>query len=183
METLDIGDVARRAGLSPSTLRFYEDKGLIAPNGRCGLRRVYPASVLQRLALISLGRAAGFSLGEMATMLPHGSKPKIDKTKLAAKVAEIDSLIRKLSTARRGLQHALECEAPDFMACPHFQRVLAAAARQPPSPAPIKVKGPADRTSLNRYKVRSSASASGRPTGRRGFLRQSKRPKDPVIPR
>jgi DNA-binding transcriptional MerR regulator len=147
METLDIGEVARRTGLSPSTLRFYEDQGLIAPNGRRGLRRVYPASVLQRLALISLGRAAGFSLAEMATMLPQSGNPKIDKTRLAAKVVEIDLLIRRLSTARRGLQHALECEAPDFMACPHFQRVLAAAERQPLPATPSKVKGLAARRS------------------------------------
>jgi DNA-binding transcriptional MerR regulator len=142
METLDIGKVARRTGLSPATLRFYEDKGLIAPIGRRGLRRLYPAAILQRLALISLGRAAGFSLDEMATMLPHGRKPRIDKARLLAKVAEIESLMRKLSTVRRGLLHALECEAPDFMSCPHFQRVLAAVERHPPPPAPIKGKGP-----------------------------------------
>jgi DNA-binding transcriptional MerR regulator len=152
MNTLDIGDVARRAGLSPSTLRFYENKGLIAPSGRSGLRRVYPAAVLQRLALVALGRAAGFSLDEMAAMLPQGHKPKIDKARIAAKVAEIDLLIRKLSAARRGLQHALECEAPDFMACPHFLRVLAAAERQPPPPAPIKGRGPAVRRRTRRFR-------------------------------
>jgi hypothetical protein len=73
-------------------------------------------------------------------MLPQGSKPKIDKARLAAKVGEIDASMRRLSAARRGLQQALACEAPDFMACPHFQRILAAASRQPPPPAPIEIK-------------------------------------------
>jgi DNA-binding transcriptional MerR regulator len=150
METLDIGKVARHAGLSPATLRFYEEKGLITPSGRSGLRRVYPAAVLQRLALISLGRAAGFSLDDMAAMLPHGREPRIDKARLSAKVAEIDLLMRKLSTIRRGLLHALECKVSDFMACPHFQRVLAAARRHPLPPAPLKGKGPARRPKLRR---------------------------------
>jgi len=147
METpdIDIGEVARRTGLSPATLRFYEHKGLIAPSGRSGLRRVYSAAVLQRLALVSLGRAAGFSLDEMAAMLPRGRKPKIDKARLAAKIADIDGLVRRLSVARRGLQHALACEHPDFMACEHFQRILAATERRPPPPAPVEMKGPATR--------------------------------------
>jgi DNA-binding transcriptional MerR regulator len=161
MQTLDIGEVACRAGLSPSALRFYEDKGLIAPNGRRGLRRVYSADVLQRLALISLGRAAGFSLDEMARMLPHGRKPNIDKARLAAKVAEIDLLMRRLATARRGLQHALECEAPDFMACPQFQRVLAAAGRRSLPPVALKSK-----ESVVRRSRRPNPTGPPRPAGR-----------------
>ena len=62
---LDIGEVAKRSGLPVSTLRFYEEKGLIASIGRNGLRRIFDASVLERLALITLGRNAGFSLEEI----------------------------------------------------------------------------------------------------------------------
>ena len=57
-----IAEVAQRSGIPASTLRFYEQKGLIAPIGRHGLRRLFDPNVLDRLALISLGRAAGFSL-------------------------------------------------------------------------------------------------------------------------
>lgn len=65
METLDIGEVVRRCGIPASTLRYYEEKGLIVSSGRHGLRRQYDADVLERLALISLGRTAGFSLDEI----------------------------------------------------------------------------------------------------------------------
>ena len=63
---MDIAQVTRRSGLPPSTLRYYEERGLIAPIGRQGLRRQYDPKVLDRLALISLARAAGFSLEEIA---------------------------------------------------------------------------------------------------------------------
>jgi DNA-binding transcriptional MerR regulator len=52
---VDITDVARRSGLRASTLRFYEEKGLIASIGRRGLHRVFDPGVLERLALIALG--------------------------------------------------------------------------------------------------------------------------------
>ena len=66
---MDISEVAKLAGVPASTLRFYEDKGLITSIGRRGLRRLFSANVLERLALIALGRAAGFSLNEIASML------------------------------------------------------------------------------------------------------------------
>ena len=64
MRDLDIGEVARRSGVSAAALRFYEEKGLIEAVGRRGLRRLFDPGVLERLALIALGQAAGFSLDE-----------------------------------------------------------------------------------------------------------------------
>lgn len=64
---LDISEVARRSGLPASTLRFYEERGLIASIGRRGLKRLFSADVVERLALIRLGRLAGFTLEEMAS--------------------------------------------------------------------------------------------------------------------
>ncbi len=57
---MDIAEVAKASGLPASTLRFYEEKGLIKSYGRNGLRRLFSANVVERLALISLGRNAGF---------------------------------------------------------------------------------------------------------------------------
>ena len=51
--------MAQRSGVPASTLRFYEEKGLIASTGRQGLRRLFDPGVLERLALIALGSAAG----------------------------------------------------------------------------------------------------------------------------
>ena len=127
MSELDIGEVARRSGLPPSTLRFYEAEGLIAPIGRNGLRRVYDAGILERLAMIALGRAAGFSLREIGRMLaPEG--PRIDRRVLAARAEELDRKVRELAAMRDGLRHAVACRAPSHMECPTFRRILRAAA-------------------------------------------------------
>src|SRR5262245_26122735 len=64
MKDLDISEVARRSGVPASALRFYEQRRLISSIGRRGLRRLFDPGVLDRLALIALGRAAGFSLDE-----------------------------------------------------------------------------------------------------------------------
>jgi DNA-binding transcriptional MerR regulator len=128
MSELDIGEVARRAGLPASTLRFYEEKGLIAAVRRRGLRRQYEASVLDRLALIALGRVAGFSLDEIARMFGPDGRPRIDRRALSAKAEELDRTIRELSVLREGLRHAAACRAPSHLECPKFQRILRAAA-------------------------------------------------------
>jgi DNA-binding transcriptional MerR regulator len=128
VSTLDIAQVAQRSGVPASTLRFYEEKGLIAAVGRRGLRRVFDGGVLERLALIALGRAAGFSLEEVARMVAPDGKPRIDRLMLTAKAEELDRTIRRLSAMRDGLRHAAMCRAPSHMECPTFQRILRAAA-------------------------------------------------------
>lgn len=128
MRDLDISEVARRAGVPASTLRFYEEKGLIASIGRRGLRRLFEPGVLERLALISLGRSAGFSLDEIARMFAPDGRPRIDREMLAARADELDRTIRELSTLRDGLRHAAACKAPSHMECPTFRRILRAAA-------------------------------------------------------
>lgn len=127
MKELDIGEVAQQSGLAASTLRYYEEKGLIAPVGRRGLRRLFDAGVLERLALISVGRSAGFSLDEIARMFTPDGRPQIDRQLLAAKADELDETIRKLSAMRDGLRHAAACPAPSHMECPKFRRILRAA--------------------------------------------------------
>ena len=104
MRNLDIGEVAERCGLPASALRFYEEKGLIKSIGRRGLRRVFPAGVVERLALIALGRSAGFSLEEIAAMFAPDGRLRIDRQKLAAKAKELDATIRQLTAMRDGLQ-------------------------------------------------------------------------------
>ena len=128
MKDLDIAEVAQRSGVPASTLRFYETKGLIASIGRRGLRRLFDPRVLERLALIALGRAAGFSLEEIARMFAPDGRPRIDRRMLAGKAKELDTTIRKLSAMREGLRHAAVCPAPRHMECPTFRRILRAAA-------------------------------------------------------
>lgn len=121
---MDIAEVAKRSGVPASTLRFYEEKGLLRSVGRQGLRRVFSASVLERLALIALGRSAGFSLDEIARMLGTDGRPRIDRQLLADKAEELDGSIRKLIAMRDGLRHAAVCSAPSHMECPTFRRLL-----------------------------------------------------------
>ena len=128
MSILDINEVARRSGVPASALRFYEEKGLIASVGRRGLRRLFAETVLERLALVTLGSAAGFSLDEIARMFAPDGRPRIDRELLAAKAAELDGTIRKLSAMRDGLRHAAACPAPSHLECPTFRRLLGAAA-------------------------------------------------------
>lgn len=124
---MDIGEVAKASGVPASTLRFYEEKGLIQSIGRHGLRRTFAPNVLERLALIALGRAAGFSLEEIAQMFGPDGRPQIDRQVLAGKADELDRTIRKLSALRDGLKHASTCPAPSHLECPKFRRLMGAA--------------------------------------------------------
>ncbi|RKH04861.1 helix-turn-helix domain-containing protein [Corallococcus carmarthensis] len=128
MTALDITEVARRSGVPASTLRFYEEKGLIASSGRRGLRRLFEPGVLERLALIAMGRAAGFSLDEIARMFAPDGHPRIDRRMLADRAEQLDKTIRELSAMRDGLRHAAACSAPSHMECPTFRRLLRGAA-------------------------------------------------------
>jgi DNA-binding transcriptional MerR regulator len=125
---MDIGEVAKRSGVPPSTLRFYEEKGLITSTGRQGLRRLFDPGVLERLALIALGRAAGFSLEEIGQMFGADGQPRIDRKALEAKADQIDRMIVKLRAMGDSLRHAAACPAPNHLECPSFQRLLRAAA-------------------------------------------------------
>jgi DNA-binding transcriptional MerR regulator len=143
---VDITEVARRSGVPASTLRFYDEKGLIASIGRRGLRRVFDPGVLERLALIALARGAGFTLDEIARLFGPGGRPRIDRQMLAAKADELDRTIRRLSAMRTSLRHAAACPAPNHMECPTFRRLLrAAVSRAIAAPARKDARPPSKR--------------------------------------
>ena len=128
MADLDINEVAQRSGVPASALRFYEEKGLLSSVGRRGLRRLFDPDVLERLALISLGQSAGFSLDEIARMFAPDGRPRIDRQMLAGKAKQLDATIRKLTALRDGLNHAAVCPAPSHLECPTFRRLMGLAA-------------------------------------------------------
>lgn len=125
---MDIAEVAKRSGIAASALRHYERKGLIHPLQRDGGRRHFAPAVLDQLALIALGQAAGFSLDEIRSMFSPGGEPSIDRALLSAKADELDRMVRRLKAMSEGLRHAAACPAPSHAACPSFQRLLKAAA-------------------------------------------------------
>lgn len=90
------------------------------------MHRQFDSGVLGRLALIALGRAAGFSLEEIALIFGPDGRPRLDRRMLAAKAEELDRTIRELSAMRDGLRHAAACPAPSHMECPTFRRLLQA---------------------------------------------------------
>ncbi len=140
MSTLDIGEVTRQSGLPPSTLRYYEERGLIAPTGRNGLRRQFDSAVVEQLALITLGQEAGFSLDEIRDMFTPDGQPNIDRTQLLNKAEEIDQTIARLSALSHNLRHTANCPAPTHLECPSFRRLLDTAGqrRNPPISAPTR---------------------------------------------
>jgi DNA-binding transcriptional MerR regulator len=125
---MDISEVAKRSGVAASALRYYEAKGLIHPLESGAARRKFAPGVLDQLALIALGQAAGFSLDEIGSMFKPNGEPAIDRKMLIAKADDMDRTVKRLKVMSEGLRHAAACRAPSHMQCPTFRRLLKAAA-------------------------------------------------------
>jgi MerR family redox-sensitive transcriptional activator SoxR len=106
-----IGEVARRAGVRVSLLRYYEEIGLLAPAPRVSGQRRYDASVLRRLAVIDVAQRAGLSLNEIRDLLQIGTDPLSDRLRALAehKLPEIEALIDRAEKVRAWLQTASGC--------------------------------------------------------------------------
>lgn len=130
MEILDIGDVAERTGVAVSTLRYYDEIGLIASIGRRGLRRQFGPEAVWQIALIALGKKAGFSLEEIAGMFRADGTVDLPRPILHGRADEIDRQIRDLMVLRDALRHVAECPAPSHLECPRFRKLLRVAGRR-----------------------------------------------------
>ncbi|MBM1174888.1 helix-turn-helix domain-containing protein [Microvirga arabica] len=130
MGMMDIGEVAERSGVPPSTLRYYEEVGLIRSISRHGLRRQFDADVLLTLSLIELGKTAGFSLTEIAGMFGKDGRPDIPRDQLRAKADDLQRQMLDLRVLRDALRHVAECPAPSHLECPTFRKLLKAATRR-----------------------------------------------------
>lgn len=125
MYRLDIAEVAQQSGLTPSALRYYERRGLIASDGRRGLRREYDDSVLTRLALIALGRRAGYSLEKIGALFrPQGGKYDLNRSELRDQAAKLRQQAQELQGTAELLDHVASCTAPSHLECPRFQSLL-----------------------------------------------------------
>ena len=91
------------------------------------MRRQYAKQVLDQLALIALGRAAGFCLDEIATMFGQDGQPELDRGLLNEKAEQLEKMTRRLHFISEGLRHAAVCPAENHMQCPTFQNFLKAA--------------------------------------------------------
>lgn len=115
---LSIGEVAKRAGLRPSALRYYEEAGLLSPSHRVSGRRYYNESVLDRLRVISCAQSASFSIAEIRELL-HGEDGAQGAWRSLAerKLHELNALIDKAQATRRLLEDSLQCTCQSLEEC------------------------------------------------------------------
>jgi MerR family transcriptional regulator, redox-sensitive transcriptional activator SoxR len=134
---LTIGDVAARAGLRPSAIRYYERAGLLTPPNRAAGRRVYDESVFELLALIKLAQDAGFTVAE-TRMVMHGferATPPSQRWRSMAqqKLDEIAVRLERAERMRDVLQRLMRCECRTLGECARSRRAaMETAARKHP---------------------------------------------------
>ena len=122
--TLTIGEVARRAGLTTSAIRYYESIGVLPEPAREHGQRRYADETVRRLEIVEVAKRAGFSLDE-ARVLPAGADDggpaSVRLRELAQrKLPEVDALIERARLVRSWLEAAAECRCPTLEACPLF---------------------------------------------------------------
>ncbi|HEY2265123.1 MAG TPA: MerR family transcriptional regulator [Streptosporangiaceae bacterium] len=119
-----IGAVAALTGRRPSSIRYYEQIGLLPPARRVNGRRVYGADTVRTLAVIETGQRAGLTLGEIGTLLSAspGDRDATERLRdlAARKLPEITALIARTETVRGWLESATRCECPGLDQCPLF---------------------------------------------------------------
>jgi len=116
-----IGEVALRAGLRPSAIRYYERMGLLPPPRRASGRRQYGGEVLNRLAVIRYARQTGFTMAEIKRLVSgvSGRTPPAERWRVLAnrKITEIDAWMEKAAQMRGMLERALRCNCPTLEDC------------------------------------------------------------------
>ncbi len=124
---LTIGQVAERSGVPHTTLRFYEDRGLISAERTTGNQRRYPRATLRRIAFIRSAQRVGLSLDDIAealsTLPAHGAPTKADWTKLSKRWRnELDTRIDALQRLRDSLTTCIGCGCLSLRACGLFNQ-------------------------------------------------------------
>jgi MerR family transcriptional regulator, redox-sensitive transcriptional activator SoxR len=121
---LSIGEVARLVGRHPSSIRYYEQIGLLPAAARVAGRRVYGPETVRTLAVIETGQRAGLTLEEIKALLAasHNDVAAIERLREVAerKLPEITALIERSLLVREWLECAARCECPSLDRCPLF---------------------------------------------------------------
>lgn len=119
-ELLTIGEVAARGGLRTSTLRFYEEAGLLKPTGRVSGQRRYDPSAIDRLTVIQFCQSLGFSLEQIRDLLaiPRGKTQKQQWRQLVdVKIGELQETMARAETMKAALRTSRDCDCIDVEAC------------------------------------------------------------------
>ncbi len=124
---LTIGELARRAGVATSALRYWEELGLLPAAARIAGHRRYPESAAGLVGIILLLRDAGFTLAEQKALMASRAAAPGDWQRLARrKLAQLDDQIAKAQTARQAIDHALRCPHENIRQCPNFASITVA---------------------------------------------------------
>jgi MerR family redox-sensitive transcriptional activator SoxR len=118
MRGMSIGEVARRAELRPSAIRYYEKTGLLPRPPRAGGRRLYDGHVLERLAIVRFAKFVGFRIDEIRLLLdgsPGRPPPQRWRRIAEKKVAHVDAIITEAIAVRALLQTTLRQECPKLV--------------------------------------------------------------------
>jgi len=121
---LTIGELAHRFGLATHVLRHWEDRGLLTPRRDDAGQRRYGEADLVRVALILMGKDAGFGLAELCAVLSTDN-PMDHPELLNRHVAALEERIIRATAAKELIEHALSCPLP-FDECPHAREQIAA---------------------------------------------------------
>ncbi|MBC3765957.1 Zn(2+)-responsive transcriptional regulator [Neptunicella marina] len=121
MQSLQIGELAKQAGISVDTLRFYESKGLVKASERSeGGYRLYSQADSERLNFILQAKKVGFSLKEIQQLLTldaHKDQHTCNEVKQVTgqKIEEIEQKIHDLVVIKQALQHLHQacCGGPE----------------------------------------------------------------------
>lgn len=121
-DQLTIGELARRSGVAPSALRFYEARGLIAATRTSANQRRYPRPTLRRVALIRAAQRVGLSLDEigqaLATLPPDRTATKADWARLSRSWRpRVDARIHALELLRDELTGCIGCGCLSLRTC------------------------------------------------------------------
>jgi MerR family transcriptional regulator, redox-sensitive transcriptional activator SoxR len=125
---LAIGEVAERAGMSTSRIRYYEARGLLPEPERAAGKRRYTEDVFRRLAIIDAAQRVGFTLEEIRDLLGSRDQPAHERLRQLAllKLPELDDLIARATSVRRVLKMCSKCDCESIDVCRMFDdRVLA----------------------------------------------------------
>jgi MerR family redox-sensitive transcriptional activator SoxR len=124
---LAIGEVAERAGMSTSRIRYYEARGLLPEPDRTAGKRRYGEEVFRRLAIIDAAQRVGFTLEEIRDLLGSREEPAHERLRQLAvlKLPELDDLIARATSVRQVLKICSKCNCESIDVCRIFdERVL-----------------------------------------------------------